>query len=101
MQYTLRLLIPPGSAILDGDEPRPWLVRFEPEQFGWSWAHPDPRVDDLWRASAALVQADADSGADPMQTFRRLRALADSRPHLESAPRPRKKAPRLTEPWFC
>jgi radical SAM superfamily enzyme YgiQ (UPF0313 family) len=100
VQYTLRLLIPPGSAILDGDEPRPWLGRFEPDQFGWSWTHPDPRVDELWRASAALASDQAEAGADPLETFRKLRALADPRPH-EPPRRPSRKVPRLTEPWFC
>ncbi|MFL5311084.1 MAG: radical SAM protein [Myxococcales bacterium] len=100
IQYTLRLLIPPGSAILDGDEPRPWLGRFEPDQFGWSWTHPDPRVDELWRASAALARAQAEAGADPMETFRKLRALADPRPH-EAPGRASRKVARLTEPWFC
>ena len=100
VQYTLRLLIPPGSAILEGDEPRPWLGKLEPDQFGWSWTHPDPRVDELWRASAALAKAQADAGADAMDTFRRLRALADARPH--AAPRrASRKVARLTEPWFC
>lgn len=100
VQYTLRLLIPPGSAILDGDEPRPWLRAFEPEQFGWSWAHPDPRVDELWRASATLAREHAEAGADPLDTFRKLRALADPRPH-EAPRRASPRAPRLTEPWFC
>jgi radical SAM superfamily enzyme YgiQ (UPF0313 family) len=100
VQYTLRLLIPPGSAILDGDEPRPWLGRFEPDEFGWSWTHPDRRVDELWRASAALAKAQAEAGADPMDTFRKLRALADPRPH-EAPRRASRKVPRLTEPWFC
>jgi len=100
VQYTLRLLIPPGSAILEGDEPRPWLERFEPEQFGWSWTHPDPRVDELWRASTALAFAQADAGADSLETFRKLRALADPRPHRPSR-RASRKVPRLTEPWFC
>ena len=100
VQYTLRLLIPPGSAILDGDEPRPWLRTFEPDQFGWSWTHPDPRVDELWRASAALAKAQVEAGADPMDTFRKLRALADPQPH-EAPRRASRKVPRLTEPWFC
>jgi len=100
VQYTLRLLIPPGSAILDGDEPRPWLGRFEPEQFGWSWTHADRRVDELWRASAALAHAQAEAGADAMETFRKLRALADPRPH-EPPRRAARKVARLTEPWFC
>jgi radical SAM superfamily enzyme YgiQ (UPF0313 family) len=100
VQYTLRLLIPPGSAILDGIEPRPWLGRLEPDQFGWSWTHPDPRVDELWRASAALAKAQEEAGADAMDTFRKLRALADPGPH-EPPRRAARKVPRLTEPWFC
>jgi radical SAM superfamily enzyme YgiQ (UPF0313 family) len=100
VQYTLRLLIPPSSAILDGDEPRPWLGLLEAEQFGWSWTHADARVDELWRASAALAKADAEAGADPLDTFRKLRALAD--PRARDLPRrPRRHVPRLTEPWFC
>jgi len=100
VQYTLRLLIPPGSAVLDGDEPRPWLGRFEPDQFGWSWTHPDPRVDELWRASAALAKGQAEAGSDARETFRKLRALADPRPHAPPR-RAARKVARLTEPWFC
>jgi len=97
VQYTLRLLIPPGSAILDGDEPRPWLRSFAPEAFGWSWEHEDPRVDALWRESAALLQARA--GADARETFTALYQLAARGPRR--ALPARRKAPRLTEPWFC
>jgi radical SAM superfamily enzyme YgiQ (UPF0313 family) len=101
VQYTLRLLIPPGSAILDGDEPRPWLRSFEPEAFGWSWTHEDPRVDALWRQSAALMQERA--GAEAGETFAALhdlaaRAAQRPRPEMRAA---RRKTPRLTEPWFC
>jgi hypothetical protein len=106
VQYTLRLLIPPGSAVLEGDEPRPWLGALEPDQFGWSWTHPDPRVDDLWRLSSGVAARGAEQGDDPLATFASLRDLAFGalgRP----APRPwpprgrTKKPPRLTEPWFC
>jgi radical SAM superfamily enzyme YgiQ (UPF0313 family) len=100
VQYTLRLLIPPGSAILDGDEPRPWLGTLEPDQFGWSWKHLDPRVDERWRASAALAKEHAERRVDPMRTFHELRALAGGRPR-DVPVRPRRKVPRLTEPWFC
>jgi hypothetical protein len=101
VQYTLRLLIPPGSAVLEGDEPRPWLRSFEPESFGWRWEHGDARVDALWRESAALMQARA--GADARETFSALHDLAAraaQRPRRELRG-PRRKAPRLTEPWFC
>jgi radical SAM superfamily enzyme YgiQ (UPF0313 family) len=105
VQYTLRLLIPPGSAILEPDEPRPWLGQLDPEQFGWSWTHPDPRVEELQHASAALAARDAEAQADPIETFARLRALACDAAGVAAPrahPRPaRREAPRLTEPWFC
>jgi radical SAM superfamily enzyme YgiQ (UPF0313 family) len=100
VQYTLRLLIPPGSAVLEGDEPRPWLGRLEPEQFGWTWTHPDRRVDELWQTSAAIAKDDAEAGTDPMETFRKLRTVADPRAG-ELPRRSRRRVPRLTEPWFC
>ncbi|MFL5395730.1 MAG: CUAEP/CCAEP-tail radical SAM (seleno)protein [Myxococcales bacterium] len=105
VQYTLRLLIPPGSAILEGDEPRQWLGRLEPDQFGWTWTHPDPRVDDLWRVSSRVATRGAEQGEDPVATFASLRDLAFGavgRPlPAPLAPRTRTKPPRLTEPWFC
>ncbi|MFL5389415.1 MAG: CUAEP/CCAEP-tail radical SAM (seleno)protein [Myxococcales bacterium] len=105
VQYTLRLLIPPGSAILEGDEPRQWLGKLEPDQFGWTWTHPDPRVDDLWRVSSRVATRGAEQGEDPVATFASLRDLAFGavgRPlPAPLAPRTRTKPPRLTEPWFC
>jgi radical SAM superfamily enzyme YgiQ (UPF0313 family) len=87
VQFTLRLLIPPGSLLLDRDAP--WLRSFDPAGFTWRWEHADPRVDALWRA---MSQAAA-NGA----TVDDLRALAG----LSRAASLAMKAPRLTEPWFC
>lgn len=88
VQFTLRLLIPPGSLLLDGAGP--WLRAFDEQAFTWTWQHEDPRVDALWRSSSQA----AASGA----TVDDLRALAGL---PQRAPRERLKAPRLTEPWFC
>lgn len=97
VQFTLRLLLPPGSALLaDPAELRPWLGELRPEMFSWSWTHADPRVDELQRASAAIAEH---------ATFAELRALAESAAgHAPRASRPvraRREVPRLTEPWFC
>ena len=51
-----------------------------------------------------LVEADAMAGADPADTFCRVRDLAAGRkPNgvVHQLPRDRIRAPRLSEPWFC
>ena len=94
VQYTLRLLLPPGSLLLEGAGR--WLRDFDAEAFSWRWEHEDPRVDALCRDSVVAVQAGAG--------FNELRGLADraaGRPGKSRAARSRRSVPRLTEPWFC
>ena len=94
VQYTLRLLLPPGSLLLE--DAGSWLREFDAEAFSWRWEHEDPRVDLLWRESAAAAHAGAG--------FDDLRELADRamrRPLAARTGRKQRSVPRLTEPWFC
>ena len=106
VQYGLRLLVPPGSLLLHDPEMRPHLGRLIAESFYYEWTHPDPRMDALQATVSHLVAAAADGREDAAQTFQRVRTLADeaagvaSRPMLAKAAA-RRRAPRLTEPWFC
>ena len=101
VQYTMRLLLPPGSLLID--RAAPWLRAFDAQAFSWSWVHPDPRVDALWRSSAELARLEA--GSDPRATFVRLRDLADRAVQRTRTapfvPPPHRTSPRLSEPWFC
>jgi hypothetical protein len=101
VQYTLRLLLPPGSLLIDRSAP--WLREFDEAAFTWRWQHPDPRVDELYRDSSELARAEA--GNDAQRTFSLLRDLADhaaQRPSRTAhAPHSQRSMPRLTEPWFC
>jgi radical SAM superfamily enzyme YgiQ (UPF0313 family) len=107
VQMTIRLLVPPGSALLQEPDTASWLGSLEPQAFGYRWVHPDPRVDELWRRVSARVEQDTDAGERPQATWTAIRALAaeaagrDTRP---AAPEPahfRPTAPRLSEHWFC
>lgn len=106
VQFTLRLLIPPGSLLLEREVLRPHLGALDPAAFSFRWTHPDPRMDRLQREAAALAEAAAGASEDPGVTFHRLRCLAHETFGLPLPPDPalsaeRSRPPRLTEAWFC
>jgi radical SAM superfamily enzyme YgiQ (UPF0313 family) len=104
VQYTIRLLVPPGSYLVDRPAMQPYLGPLDQESFSYRWEHPDPRMDKLQKAVSKLVEADTKAGADPADTFYRVWDLARGRtPNgvAHSLPRDRVRAPRLSEPWFC
>ena len=108
VQYSLRLLVPPGSLLLRSSAMAPYLGALEEETLSHRWTHPDPRMDRLQEEVAAVVSQAASRGEDTMVTFDRVRALADMAAGeparmggaARSAP-DRPRPPRLTEPWFC
>ncbi len=104
VQFSIRLLIPPGSWIADLDETKPHLGALDEAAFTFRWQHPDPRMDRLQKDVAALVEQDAANEVDPAVTFFRIKQLAEGRkPTLAvvALPPGRVRAPRMTETWFC
>ena len=109
VQFTIRLLIPPGSLLLERDAIRPYLGGFDAAAFGHRWTHPDPRMELLHREVSALVAAATQAAEDPLVTFGRVRALAweaagrgsPAQADAGGAAPGRRRAPRLSEPWFC
>src|SRR5207253_9550315 len=104
--FSIRLLVPPGSALLGRPDTSEWLGPLDAANFTHTWAHPDPRLDALQREVAALVEAAERDGADPVETCHAIRALAhaakgEPAPARRAAPAARKRVPRLTESWFC
>ena len=106
VQYGIRLLVPPGSLLLELPEMRRHLGEKVPGGFHHRWIHPDPRMDRLAGDVAALVADAAERDEDAGVTFERVRALAAAAagvappPPLVLSP-DRRRPPRLTEPWFC
>jgi radical SAM superfamily enzyme YgiQ (UPF0313 family) len=104
VQYSIRLLVPPGSYLLDRPAMKPHLGPLDQASFSYRWAHPDPRMDRLHKEVSALVEADTKAEEDPAVTFYRVAALAVGRRPADvlcPLPRDRIRAPRLSEPWFC
>jgi hypothetical protein len=107
VQLTIRLLIPPGSALLGRPAIQPFLQGLEPAACAYRWTHPDPRMDALQADVTALVTAATKDGEDPAATIARLHSLAARRAGRAyvagvRVPAPERPIPaRLTEPWFC
>ncbi|MGH7307533.1 MAG: CUAEP/CCAEP-tail radical SAM (seleno)protein [Candidatus Rokuibacteriota bacterium] len=107
VQYSIRLLVPPGSLLLDSPAMQPHLGPLVEDGFYYRWTHPDPRVDRLQAAVGRMVAEAADRREDAAVTFARVRGLADTAAGLPARPVSpllapgRDRPPRLTEPWFC
>jgi radical SAM superfamily enzyme YgiQ (UPF0313 family) len=104
VQYSIRLLVPPGSYLLHRPEMTAHLGPLDQAAFSYTWAHPDPRMDRLQKQVAALVEKDVHAGTDPGTTFYRVWSVAAGREPgaaVPALPPDRERAPRLSEPWFC
>ena len=109
VQLSIRLLVPPGSALLAKSDVQRFLGPLDQAGFQYPWTHPDARMDRLHQAVSAIVEASAKEEDDTMVTFDRIRAIADeiagrlakssTRTSAHRSDRP--KPPRLTESWFC
>ena len=112
VQYSIRLLVPPGSALLQAEDTPQWIGALDQAAFSYRWAHSDQRMDELQRAIAALVESAARDARPTADTFAAVCALAtetlgmplptaESRYHQRMSSRSKRPIPHLTEAWFC
>jgi radical SAM superfamily enzyme YgiQ (UPF0313 family) len=107
VHLSIRLLVPPGSALLKEPDAHEWVGPLDEQAYGYTWVHPDPRVDELQRQVARISEEASSCEADPYDTFDAIREaayrLADEMPP-QRPERPRRRwrrPPRLSESWFC
>jgi radical SAM superfamily enzyme YgiQ (UPF0313 family) len=112
IQLGVRLLVPPGSLLLERPEMRPHLGPLDPDRFTYAWTHPDPRMDRLHGEVTAVLERHAADGVEPEATVAAIAALAAAAAGGDAgavvrgrdagaARRDKGRPPRLTEPWFC
>jgi len=92
VQYSIRLLVPPGSLLLESPALRPFLGDLVKDQFYFSWTHPDSRMEALHHEVSSAVAGAADRNQDAADTFYRVRGLADGASGVDLGPslRPRR-----------
>ena len=108
VQYTIRLLVPEGSLLLERKDLREHLGPYEAERLSYPWRSADPAADRLQGRLSALVQQSAAAQEATGLTFARIRAAVREANGEAAGPEPEaipmgstEGRPRLTEPWFC
>ncbi len=106
VHYSIRLLVPPGSSLLEEPQMIPFLGSLDEEEFSYHWDHPDPRMDLLHEEVSDLVERAHRESEVTYETFYRIKELTSAALGVPSASRrppvtPRRRTPRLTESWFC
>jgi radical SAM superfamily enzyme YgiQ (UPF0313 family) len=106
VQFSIRLLLPPGSLLLKAAGP--WLGRLNQQAFTYEWQHPDPQMDELHRQVTGIVERAVRHDEDAASTFARICDAAYTMRgdgafirQLPQAEPLRLRPPRLTEAWFC
>ena len=106
IHFSIRLLVPPGSALLADPTSADWCGPLDAANFTYCWESPDPRLDALQQTVTAICADCAALNADARTTFGRIWEAAHAVAGLPLPPLPapvvyRRRPPRLTEDWFC
>lgn len=108
IQCAIRLLIPPGSKLLELPEVRQIIGPLDEAKLSYFWRNPDPQVDALQADLEYLVQRCAAQGVPRQEVFRRIwqRAFVEVGDAAGNVPFPDLPpasgfVPHLTEPWYC
>lgn len=104
VQLSIRLLVPPGSLLLDAHPGR--FGPLDSAALTHAWRHQDARVDALCARIAGRVAEAARSNEDPGAAFAAIRDLVYEAAGVAAPATPvadlgRARVPRVTEPWFC
>jgi radical SAM superfamily enzyme YgiQ (UPF0313 family) len=106
VQYSIRMLIPAGSRLLELADVAALVDDFDPTALAYPWSNPDPRLDAVHREVVEIVQ-DGSAARSRRETFTavwraatNLLGRGNDDPDLGEL-REVRTIPQLTEPWYC
>jgi len=120
VQWSIRLLVPPGSLLLESGQLAGEVGAYDPEHLSFSWSSRDPRLDDLQLRLWSIAEQAGEEQWDAVTAHRAVRGSVEEvlgawentpgggedsvpmapDPRLASAMAPDDR-PRLSEAWFC
>lgn len=108
IQCAIRLLIPPGSKLLELADIEGLVEGLDEAKLSYTWRSADPRVDTLQHDLEILVQRCAGQHIPRREVFRRVwerayQGVGDpaGRVPFPELPQTAGFVPYLTEPWYC
>ncbi len=101
IQLAIRLLIPPGSRLLEVTEIRDLVAEFDPQGLCYPWRHEDARVEQLCEKVRRLVNAGERRHATRSEIFAEVWNAAYGKPLTLRVMPSRATIPYLEEPWYC
>lgn len=108
IQCAIRLLILPGSRLLELPEVQDAVGELDESKLSYTWRNPDPRVDKLQKDLEHMVQRCAAKDLPRREVFRRIwkrayEGMGDAAGQVlfPKLPAWSRFVPYLTEPWYC
>ena len=101
IQLAIRLLILPGSRLLELPEVRDLIAEFDPQGLCYPWRHEDARVEQLCEKVRQIVNAGERRHATRSEIFAQVWNAAYGRPLTPRVMPSRATIPYLEEPWYC
>ena len=101
IQLAIRLLVPPGSRLLELPEVRDLVGEFDPQGLCYPWRHEDARVEQLCDRVRQIVNAGERRHATRSEIFAEVWNAAYGKPLTPRVMASRATIPYLEEPWYC
>ncbi len=106
IQLGIRLLIPEGSRMLELEDVRRLVGRFDPQSLAYPWRNADPRLDALSETVQEIAAAAERQKESRPATFERIWKAAHAAtglpaPQLNLSAQSQASIPFLSEPWYC
>jgi len=103
VQLGIRLLLPQGSTLLSLPDRNDWLGNFDSEMLGYSWKHPDSRVDRLQESIQNWTMDAESQNLERKDIFKGIWRLTHQFEDLQTPDIDLVSAavPQMSEPWYC
>ena len=104
VQYSLRLLVPRGSLMLDQDAFRGFVGSYRPDALSYAWNYRDPSVGAFEAEVGRAVETFVEAGLPAADAFGELWRFVHKKNRLQAPTLPSNASfplPGMSESWYC